>query len=196
MNPFGTFSLPYPAIRPALWPLFPLLFGALLAYAGLNQAAAGTLIRNEQVRATPSASGKVLTRLAKGSQIELLTRRGGWIQVNAKGKKGWVRLLSVRGGLSNRNNAAAELSGIAGLAKQNDHQVVAVAGLRGLAEEELKKAQFDAVELNRLDNYQTNRQQAEGFANQGGLAKRDVAYLAAPPGKPKKNTHYWEGVLP
>ncbi len=196
MNPFSTFTLPYLSIQPSRWLLFPLLLGALLAGAGLPQASAGTLIRTEQVRATPSASGKVLARLAKGSQIDLLSRQGGWIQINAKGKKGWVRLLSVRGGLSNRGDAAAELRGIAGLTKQSDHTVVAVAGLRGLAEEDLKEARFNAAELKRLDSYQTNRQQAEGFASQGGLIKRDVAYLAPPRGKVKRANQYFEGILP
>jgi hypothetical protein len=177
-----------------------LLFILTMLGAGIACAAAdnttGALIRNETMRATPSAQGKVLTTLGKGSEVTIVGQHGGWVQVTARGKKGWVRLLSVRSGRSAGGNAATELSGLAGLTQKSDNKVVAVAGLRGLNEEDLKEAHFNAEELKKLDSYRVDRQQAEHFAAEGGLVTHDVAYLPAPQTQSNGTTGNREGVVP
>jgi hypothetical protein len=160
-------------------------------------ATSGTLIRGEQARATPSTSAKSVASLGSGTPVDILNRRGGWLQVKVQDKVGWVRLLSVRSGTSGSANSAAELGGVVGLAtKRNSNQVVAVAGLRGLNEEDLKSAHFNAAELGELDTFKTNRPQAESFAKQGQLYPHSVAYLNPPPQNTAPATNRWEGVLP
>lgn len=175
------------APSPSWLPRF-LMAAMLVAWIGPAFAAGSVLIRSETLRASASASSKALAKLGKGAQVDILARKGGWIQVSANGRTGWVRLLSVRSGGGSGGNA---LSDVTGLTQKRDNKVVAVAGLRGLDEEDLKKARFNAAEMKRLDSYQVSANSAEQFARQGGLQSRSVAFLPRPePAKQDKNN--WE----
>lgn len=172
-------------------------FLILLLAAWAASAAASTLIRDEQVRQTPSASAPVVANFAKGTQVDVVGRQGGWVQVKVQGKTGWVRLLSVRSSSGGSAGAGEELGGVVGLAtKRNDNRVVAVAGLRGLNEEDLKTAHFDASQLKKLDSYVVGRQAAENFAARGKLHARSVAYLPEPAQSAAPASNDWEGRLP
>lgn len=148
--------------------------------AAAMAASTGILIRTEKIRATPSPRGAEVIQLASGSQVEVVGRKGGWLQVKAKGKTGWVRLLSVRSA-GGGSAGGADIGGVVGLATQrHDSQVVAVAGLRGLNEEDLKTAHYNAAQIKKLDSFTVSRQQAEHFAALGGLHARQIPYLKAP----------------
>jgi hypothetical protein len=68
--------------------------------------------------------------------------------------------------------------------------VVAVAGLRGLNEEDLKKAQFNPDELARLQAMSVSPAQARSYAGQAGLAVVSVPALPEP--KPAESSSSWE----
>mgnify|MGYP001400071353 CR=1 FL=1 len=68
--------------------------------------------------------------------------------------------------------------------------MVAVAGLRGLNEEDLKQARFNADELARLDAVGVSAAQAGSFAGQSGLAA--VKVPALPELKPAQSSSPWE----
>jgi hypothetical protein len=63
-------------------------------------------------------------------------------------------------------------SGRAGTGK-----VVATTGIRGLDEEDLKTAKFDAGELKLDESFATTRAEAQKFANQGKLKPLSLDYL-------------------
>jgi hypothetical protein len=69
-------------------------------------------------------------------------------------------------------------------------RVVAVAGLRGLNEEDLKQAQFNADELARLDALKVTAAQARSFAGRSGLAAVKVPALPKP--EPEQSSSPWE----
>lgn len=155
-----------------------LLFACFVAAPVL--AAPGVMLKDDELRATASATAASVGHLAKGSAVEVLGRQGGWTQVSTGDGKGWVRILSVRA-----ETSGASGSGLVGLVeaggKRGDSsRVVATAGLRGLSEEELKSARFDANQLMILDRYQADRAVAEQFAYSVGLRHRDLDYLPAP----------------
>ena len=163
---------------------------AVMLFAWITPAlAASILIRDEALRASPSSTAQTVVKLAKGSQVDILTRKGGWVQVSAHGHKGWVRLLSVRSG----GTSGGSLGDVVGLTQKRDNKVVAVAGLRGLDEENLKSAHYNAADMKRLDSYQTSAARAEQFAKQGGLASRSVHFLPAPQTQ-QPSASPWEGL--
>lgn len=139
-------------------------------------AAPGGMIKDDDVRAAPNATAKVLTRAAKGSVVEVVARQGGWTQIRVGGQTGWVRVLSVRGTVG----GGASLSDAVALTQRRQGRVVAVAGVRGLNEEELKSARFDAGELAKLDRFAVNEADARQFARAGKLVARTVDYLPEP----------------
>lgn len=162
----------FPAI-----PLTALVLSLLTASA---LAAPGTVLRNEKLYTQPSASAAVAGSVAKGASVNVLSKQGGWLRITAGKTTGWIRLLSVRvggGGLS-----SVGIGDVVGAAttKSDPSKVVAVAGLRGLNDEELKQAKFNPEELARLEAQRIQPAQASGFAAQAGLAAVKVRMLPKP----------------
>lgn len=142
-------------------------------------AATGTMIKNDALRQSASASAASVSKVSKGASVEILARQGGWTQIRHAGRTGWVRILSVK---TITGSAGGDALGLIemGSAKRDPSRVVAVAGLRGLNEEELRAARFNANELLRLDQYISSRSDAEQFARSAGLRRLEVAYIKLP----------------
>ncbi len=131
------------------------------------------MLKADALYATPDVGANVLARLEKGARVRLLATRGGWRQVDSAGKTGWVRLLSI--GADARNGVG--LSDLEALGKTPQGKAVAVAGVRGLDEEMLKTALYNAAEIQLLDTYAMSRAEAEQFAQAAGLQARALPYL-------------------
>lgn len=149
-------------------------------------AAPGTVLRNEKLYSQPSASSAVTGSAAKGTAVEITAKQGGWLRVSAGRTSGWIRLLSVRAGAGGLRGAG--LGDVVGAAttRSDPSRVVAVAGLRGLNDEDLKQAKFNESELARLDAWKVTPAQARAFAGQSGLVAVNVPALPAP--KPAKSS--------
>lgn len=160
-------------------PPFWLLLGAVLSVSSV-QAAPGTLLRDESLRSQPSATASVAAQVSRGTSVDIVTRRGGWLQVRTARAQGWVRLLSVRAGQG--GSGGAGLGDVVGVAtrRSDPTRVVSVAGVRGLNEDQLRQARFDADELARLDNHTATLSQARSHASKAGLASVNVPSLPRP----------------
>ena len=158
------------------------LTGAFLLLAWPAWSASGSMIRDDQLRAAASTTAAVTAQVPRGASVEVLARQGGWVQIRVSGRTGWVRMLSVRSTEAAQRDVGGELAGVIGMGtRQADTgRVVSVAGVRGLNEQDLKAARFNAQELERLDRYVVSRAEAQSFAREGGLAARSIDYLPAP----------------
>jgi hypothetical protein len=150
-------------------------------------AASGTMIKNDALRQSASSSAASVGQVNKGASVEILARQGGWTQIRHAGATGWVRILSVKTSSGSTGGDALGLIEM-GTSRNDPSRVVAVAGLRGLKEEEprslneeaLRTARFNANEVLRLDQYISSRSDAEQFARSSGLRRLEVAYIALP----------------
>ena len=151
-----------------------------LLLAAPSWAAPGTMIRDEDMRASGSAGAAVVGRAAQGATVEILARQGGWTQISSSGRTGWVRILAVKSAAP--ATGAGDVLGLveAATGKREPGKVVAVAGVRGLDEEELKSARFSASELVKLERYASDRADAQSFARSAGLQAVNVPYLPNP----------------
>lgn len=161
--------------------------GSFIVLAGWLAVAAawaspGVMLKEEPLRASALPTAPTLGKVAKGEAVEILARKGGWSQVRGQGKTGWVRLLSVRGGAASQTDVAGEVQGVLslGATRRDPNKVVAVAGVRGLSEEELKQARYDERALKQMEGYGASGPEAAQFAAEAGLVKRELAYLPAP----------------
>lgn len=149
----------------------------LLLQSAAMAAESGTALKADAIRAEPFGDAKQVATLAKGDTVEILKKDGGWLQVKSAKGKGWVRMLSIRKGDAKKGSGEAEgllalSSGRAGTGK-----VVATTGIRGLNEEELKAASFNAQELKLDESYAVSKADAQKFAKQGKLVARPFGYL-------------------
>jgi Bacterial SH3 domain len=146
------------------------LASPILALAG----DAGTALKTDTMRAEPFADAKSIGSLAKNDSVDILSKKGAWLQVKTKKTTGWVRLLSVkRGGATSSGSSIGDVaSGRAGTGK-----VVSTTGIRGLSAEELKAAKFNEDEIKKMESHTVTASDAQNFANAGGLSATKMAYL-------------------
>lgn len=156
---------------------------ALSLLSGTAFAAPGVALKDENLMSKPSAASSAVGKMSKGAAVDIIAKQGGWLQVKAGTQQGWVRLLSVRAGSG--GSGGSGLAGVAGVAgavtqKSDPTRVVAVAGVRGLNEEDLKSAKFNADELARMESFTVSASQAKAFAEKSGLKASRVRSLPKP----------------
>lgn len=134
----------------------------------------GTALKIDILRAEPYADAKTVGNLAKNETVDILTKKGAWLQVKTKKTAGWVRILSVkRGGVSSSTGSIADIaSGRTGTGK-----VVSTTGIRGLSAEDLKSAKFNESEVAKLESNAISASDGQKFAKAGGLSATKLAYL-------------------
>lgn len=160
------------------------LFAAMPAISAAPTIAAetGTLLKADALKAEPFRDAATVATLKTGDKVDILQRQGGWFRVKTPRGSGWLRMLSVRRGEAGKASATGTVSGVVGLAtgRAGTGKVVATTGIRGLDEEQLKAAAYDAAALQYADSFVQNRAEASRFAAQGKLAPRPMNYLPAP----------------
>jgi hypothetical protein len=150
------------------------------APAAAVSSALGTVLRAEKLYSEPASTSKVTASVAKGASVEILGKQAGWLRVKAGRQSGWIRLLSVRAGSGGLGGAGVGDVVGAATTRSDPTRVVAVAGLRGLNDEDLKQAKFNAEELARMDAQSVSATQVRTFASQAGLAAVSVPDLPKP----------------
>ncbi|MDH5427575.1 MAG: SH3 domain-containing protein [Nitrospirota bacterium] len=162
------------------WCTFLITFLILVSPLDARASDPGVVVRSCQVMSEPFKDARGVISLQEGETLDILKRKGGWLQVSAKGKTGWVRMLYIRRGTSGEKaSAVKEASGVLGLAtgRTGSGNVVAATGIRGLDEEELKEAEFNEKEIQKLKTYLTSKKDAQNFADQEGLKTQAVPFI-------------------
>lgn len=146
----------------------------------------GTALKSDKIRSEPFGDATALATLAVGDKVEILRRVGGWLSIRSAKGSGWVRMLSIRKGAAGKGGG--EVAGVLSIAsgRAGTGKVVSTTGIRGLNEEELKSAKFNADELKLAESFATTRADAYGFAKTGELKSQKFDYLP----EPKKEAQY------
>lgn len=149
---------------------------AALAPSLASAADTGTALKADILRAEPFADAKSAGNLSKSEALEILNKKGAWLQVKTKKSTGWVRLLSVK-----RTSTGGSVKGAIDVAtgRAGTGKVVSTTGIRGLSAEELKAAQFNESEMQTMESYIVNKSDAQQFATAGGLSARQINYFGA-----------------
>ena len=135
---------------------------------------AGTALKADVLRAEPYADAKTAGNLNKNDVVDILAKKGAWLQIKTKSASGWVRILSVK-----RGGASASKSSIADIAsgRTGTGKVVSTTGIRGLSAQELKAAKFNEDEIKKMESHAVSANDAHQFAIVGGLSSTQLAYL-------------------
>lgn len=156
---------------------------ALACLPMLALATPGILSRAASMRADPRDGAAALQQLDKGAAVNVLSRDGGWYRVEYDGKRGWMRLYWVRtGGATVARAVGQPLHGISDTlaavrARSMQSQIHATIGLRGMSEEDLRAAHYDAAQIAKLDGFAVKAADASAFAASGPVRSRNVAEL-------------------
>ncbi|HZP88200.1 MAG TPA: SH3 domain-containing protein [Burkholderiales bacterium] len=159
------------------------LFVALSSTCLLAQES-GSALKADELRAEPFADAKTLGKINKGDALTILNRQGGWYQVKVSSQTGWVRMLSVRRGQGGQRDVGQEIGAVAGVAtgRAGTGQVVSTTGVRGLSEEDLKHAKFNANEIAKAEANAVSAEEGKAFAAKAQLESRSLSFLPDPKG--------------
>ncbi|MDP1658409.1 MAG: SH3 domain-containing protein [Methylotenera sp.] len=140
-----------------------------LLLVNLSMAAeTGSALKNDTMRLEPFADAKITGAFNRGESLEILNKKGAWLQVKTKKSTGWVRLLSIKRGSSGTSNQAAGALAVAS-GRAGTGQVISTTGIRGLSAEDLKAAKFNETEVKTMESYTQSANQGKQFASAGGL---------------------------
>lgn len=142
----------------------------------------GYATRELELRSDPVAGASVVGTLAKGQKFEIVGEQKAWVQVKAGERSGWTLLFYVmKGDPPQGVSAGRTVSELWTLGTDRDKgQLTSTIGVRGIDEEQLRAAHFDAEELRRLEALGLPKEAGDAFAKQGALTARPVNYLPEP----------------
>ncbi len=163
--------------------------------ASANQDA--IVVREAVVFAKADGTSAQVGKIAAGTRVNVFSRQGGWKEVFSEEKAiiGWVRGYQVREGnyaadieTESKSDSRGFLAGLASLSRKASSffkssskptsSGTATIGVRGLSEEEIKGAQADFAELEKLKGFASNDRRASSFAQKGELKAKKVAYIS------------------
>ena len=156
------------------------LWAALLA-AAPAAAQQVTLERESPLYAEPRLEASQVAQLKSGATGEVIGKQGAWLNIKTPTGAGWLFSFNVRfpsqqagAGDSGAGSAAGRLFG-----PRRDVSVTSTIGIRGIGEEDLKQASFNAEQMKLLDGYAATKEKAESGARASGLAPVSVDYMDA-----------------
>ena len=151
------------------------LLPVALAMARAPAAArAQTFNADTPLLASPDATAKPAGQARAGAAAKILKRQGFWLEVEAGGAKGWVKLSAVK--LATPGGPTAVDTGRLG-----SGNIVATSAARGLSAKDLLEGRSDEKAVDRLAEWRPESRQLQQFASEGGLSEvRLTAFLQAP----------------
>lgn len=139
-----------------------------------------TVERDSDLRAEARLDAKVVATLKQGVKGEVTAKNGAWLNIKTAEATGWLFSFNVRFASAQQASGASSASGLGRLFGPRQHiNVTSTIGVRGLGEEDLRQARFDAGQVRLLDQYAATRAEAENSAQDSGLSAAQVDYLDA-----------------
>ena len=162
-------------------PALRMMLAAVLLAAAPAAAQQVTLERDSPLYVEPRLDASQVTQLKPGATGEVIGKQGAWLNLKTPGGNGWLFSFNVRfpsqqpgAGDSGAGSAAGRLFG-----PRRNVSVTSTIGIRGIDEEDLKQASFNAEQMKLLDGYVATKEAAERGARAAGLAPVSVEYMDA-----------------
>lgn len=137
---------------------------------------AGTVIKSSDLKAKPFNDASNIRVLEASSSVEIISRQGAWMQVKAGKGSGWVRMFNIRTEASTQSSDSG-MDKLGKMYKTGSSGSAVTTGVKGLSAEDLKLAQPNQAELQKMNNYRSNNSDTRQFAQQGKLNPQHVEYL-------------------
>ena len=150
---------------------------ALISWTAARANERGIVIRAGDLFAEPFIDAAKLGPLSSNQPVTIVERRGGWLAVEAGGRRGWVRMLNVR-----LEATAGPAANTAAMRTGSTGRTVAT-GVKGLDEVDIRNAAIDREQLTKLGELSVSATDARQQALQDNLKESKVDYLK--PGKVK-----------
>jgi hypothetical protein len=101
------------------------------------------------------------------------------VRITSKTGNGWVKMLNLRSTSTTTKRGDSGLQSLFNIGRSGSSGITVATGVRGLSEEDLKNAQPNPREFEKLQNYAVNKVKAEKFARDAKLKTRQLDYLTS-----------------
>lgn len=156
---------------------FLAVVAALASFAAAAEP--GYATRDVELKAEPAGTARSTGTLPKGAKFEITGEKGAWSQVKSGELTGWTLSFYVmKGEPAAQVSLGQRLGEVWTLGTERRAETTATLGVRGLDEDQLKAAQFNAEELKRLEALTVAPAEGEAFARNADLVPQKVDYLA------------------
>jgi hypothetical protein len=161
------------------WLLLGLVFTFISTYL---QAEPATVSRVSPVRAKPLLDATLITTLAEGTGVELISNEGGWSKIKTPdGKAGYMRLLNLRLTNAGSQSLASGVGKLGNVIRTGSTGAIATTGVKGITKEDLAKAAPRPDEVAKMESYATTAEEARIAAKSVKLSEQSVAFMEAQP---------------
>lgn len=152
---------------------------AMLLAAGPAAAQKVTVEQNTPLYSEPRMESSQVAQLQQGTAGEVIGKQGVWLNLKTAAGTGWLFSFSVRfeSQGAEGSSGSGSVLGRVFAPRRSSPSVTSTIGVRGIEEEDLKGATFDAQQMKLLDSYATSKEAAEKSARAAGLSGRSVDYL-------------------
>jgi hypothetical protein len=139
------------------------LIAAMIGTAVLCGALSAQTVRDEAILLDKPDSKPGTVKLKAGSPVKMLKRQGFWVEVDAAGKVGWLKVSQL--------NFAGLTSGASAIdtGRLGTGNIVATSAARGLSAKDLVSGQPNFNEANKLDALTAQPEAVQSFFTAGGL---------------------------
>lgn len=155
--------------------LYALFLFSFLAVSAHAEQTAYT-VRSTEIKQQPFSDAPTVATLSENTQVNILSRQGGWMNISSEQGSGWVRLLSLRSSSTASKKGDSGLISLLNVGRTGSSGVTVATGVRGLSEEDLKNARPNPRELEKLRRYAVNKPQAQNFAHAAKLKTQQMDY--------------------
>jgi hypothetical protein len=123
----------------------------------------------------PQADAPKLATLAANAKVEVIGRRGGWLQVKSGTQTGWVSLFDVT--LEKSTAGSGSSPSVAG---RTSNSATVTTSVKGLSKDSLQSASANPAEFQKLKDYAVSKEAGLAFGKRAKLASSKLEYLAEP----------------
>jgi hypothetical protein len=158
--------------------LFTLFLCASLSAPALAGQTAYT-VRSTEIKQLPFSDAPTVGKLDEKASVSIMSRQSGWVKISSSQGNGWVKMLSLRYSSTATKSGDSGLKSLVNVGRSGSSGITVATGIRGLSEEDLKTAQPNPREFEKLQNYATNKPDATKFARDANLKTQQLDYLPA-----------------
>lgn len=174
--------------------VYPIALLFLFCLSTQVSAESATVVTDATLYRTPDIRAVKLKQLTSGTAVDFIKQVGSWKQISLLQEKntGWVRSYQVRTGDITVTRETTESGGFFGALaslsrkasglfsserKDYSYQRTATIGVRGLSEEQIKNAQPDFAQLEKLESFREQKKVIQQFAASGQLQSRKLKHM-------------------
>lgn len=165
-----------------------LLLLLVLTIAPALAQEAGFAARQSDVKKEPFSDAPTVGTLPVKTQVKIIKRAGGWMQIESAAAAGWVRMLAIRlnATAGEKDSGDAVVKSLFNIARTGSSGTAVATGVRGLDKEQIQNAKPNPVELEKLAGYAASKPDAEQFAaGDPQLKRQTIDYVVASGGGAK-----------